>query len=249
MCENMQKMIDTCNLAFVDMAGTDISNKHFNIIDGIELIKKYEGKCNIVPCHLTSQAFDYCVGRIALPEDLIVLDTNDAMPYDWHLDSLAKKTKRANFEFEKQKFARICGNLVDLVLDSTKQSYSEYNAPTYFFDVVVRGTTTIVGKVTFSVLDPNQKGHFSNVFMTFERDYDLKSIEYECCMLIKQLAVFHKAKWLYLSCDPRDFATRVVFERLGTSLQEIKTGTYFDEEQTRQIKEQCVFLWEFEDGK
>ena len=247
MCDNMQYMIDNCDMAFVDMAGTDLSNKHYNIIDGIELMKKYKSKCNIVPCHLTSQAYDYCVGKIRPPKDMDIFNLDDKMPYDWRLEAKEKslKTKEDKaFTFAKKKFSRIKGNMVDLVLSSTRLKDGKLGAPTYIFDVVLPSSATIVGKVIYNVLPVDFKSHYYNVFMSFERDYDLKSVEYDCCNLIKQVAEYHKAKRLYLTCEPEDFATRKVFEKIGATLQEIKTSTYADEESLRHIVEDCVWLWE-----
>lgn len=248
MCDSMQYMVDHCDMAFVDMAGTDISNKHYNIIDGIELMKKYKGKCNIVPCHLTSQAYDYCVGRISPPRDMMVFDTQDKQPYVWSLkkknDSDEQEDKA--FVFAKEKFARIKGTVVDLVLSSTRLKGGQQKSPTYVFDVMLPDTALIIGKVIYNVLPAQKKSHYFNVYMSFEHDYKMKSVEYDCCMLIKKVAEYHGAKRLYLTCDPNDFDTRLVFEKLGTILQEIKTSTYFDENNKRQLEEDCIWLWEFE---
>jgi len=118
-CENMQTMIDNSDLAFVDMAGTDLSNKHFNIIDGIKLMQSYRGKCNIVPCHLTSQALDYCIGRINPPKDLMVLDTTNDEPYNFDLKNEKEvEVESKDFKFATEKFDKIEGDIVDLKLNS-----------------------------------------------------------------------------------------------------------------------------------
>lgn len=250
MCDNMQYMIDNCDMAFLDMAGTDISNKHYNIIDGIELIKKYKKKCNIVPCHLTSQAYDYCVGRINVPKELTVFDTREDMPYKWELSEEEAVESNETFDFASDKFARLKGTMVDLVLSSTSLHSGKFSSPTYVFDVVLPESTDIVGRVIYNVLPVDFKSHYFNVYMSFERDYELKSVEYDCCNLIKKVAEYHGAKRLYLTCDPNDFSTRLVFGKLGTVLQEIKTSTYFDENNDRQVEEDCIWLWEFDkDGK
>ena len=245
LCDNVKHMIDNSDLAFVDMAGTDISSKHFNIIDGIEMMKEYKKKCIIVPAHLTSQAFDYAVGKINLPYDLQVLDLDDEVPYDFTLRNDDYIASDEHFEFAGDELSLIRGNIVDLVLVATKMRGSEYKTPTYIYDVLQHDGNLVVGRVTYSVLPPHLKGHYSNVSMSFKQDFDFKSIEYECCNLIKQVALYHGAKRLYLTCDPKDKESRVVFSKLHTTLQEIKTKTYMDENNKRQIEEACIWLWEF----
>lgn len=246
MCDNLMKMIDCSNLAFIDMAGTDISYKHFNIIDGIELMKKYKDKCTIFPCHLTSQAYDYSVGRINIPKELTVINSDDEVPFDfWTLEKEELPDIAVDFEESRKLFGRIEGVFVDLVLSSTATAGSKYNTPTFYFDVCPKDSSLIIGKVSYSLIPNDLKGHEGNVHMSFDREYKFKSLEYECCQLIKRVAKYHGATRLYLTCDPRDFDTRTVFDTLGVRLQEITTSTYYDENGKRQIMENCIWQWEF----
>ncbi len=247
MCDNMKKLIDMSDLAFVDMAGTDVSHKHYNIIDGIELMKKYKNKCTIFPCHLTSQAYDYSVGRINIPKELTIVDSNDKVPFDfWTLHKDPAPVVQIDFDKSRKMFGRVEGQIVDLVLSSTAHKGSAYNTPTYYFDVCPRGSSLIIGRVCYSVIPNDIKGHAGNVYMTFDRDYNFKSLEYECCQLIKKVAQYHEATRLYLTCDPSDFGTRTVFETLGVKLQEITTSTYYDDKGERHVSENCIWQWEFE---
>ena len=246
-CENMQKMIDNSDLAFVDMAGTDLSNKHFNIIDGIKLMHSYRGKCNIVPCHLTSQALDYCIGRINPPKDLQVLDTNNDEPYNFDLKKEKEvEVESKDFKFATDKFGKIEGDIVDLKLSLTKKASTSYKFPTYCFDVCLHDTETVIGSVEYSVVPKNIDGHNDNVVLALLEDYDLKSVKYECCQLVKKVALFHRSTILYLTCTPKDFKTRRVYESLGAYLKEIKTYTYFDENKKRKTNEKCIWVWDLE---
>jgi len=245
-CDSLDYMINNSQLAFVDMAGTDVSSKHFNIIDGIELMYKYKGKCNIVPCHLTSQALDYCVGRINPPKELMVLDTEDEMPYNFEIsqEKISAQSEVKNFKFATKKFERISGDIVDLELSLTKRVTSSYKFPTYCFDIVLHNSATVIGSITYSVVPDNIDGHNDNVIMILNEGYNLKSVKYECCQLIKKVASYHKSHIIYLTCSPEDFDTRRVYESLGASLKEIKTKTYIDETGKRKTSEMCIWIWQ-----
>lgn len=245
MCKNLIKMLDKTNVAFVDMAGTDISEKHFNIIDGIELMKKYEGKCNIVPAHLTSQAIDYCVGKINPPCDLQVLDLSNDFPYNSAIKK-EKAEKEKAFKFEKNKFARICGKMVDLVLTHTK---TIDNKPSYCYDVVLPNTTNIIGRVVYTVFGNDKNIHKPNVFMTFEKDYNLMSVKYEICTLIRKVAEHHGETKLLLTCSPNDYSTRKVYVTLDAVLKEITTSAVQKGKNKRDLQEDCIWVWEFKNGK
>lgn len=244
-CPNMQTMIDNSDMAFVDMAGTDISNKHFNIIDGISLMKEYKGKCNIVPCHLTSQALDYCIGRINPPKDLMVLDTDNETPYDFEIKKQDENVlEDTNFRFATDKFGKIQGDIVDLQLILTTAASAKSKFPTYCFNILLHNKEDVVGTVNYSVVPENIDGHSGNVTFDLIEGYDLKSIKYECCQLVKKVAKHHASKILYFTCSPKDLKTRKVYESLGAYLKEIKTYTYMDENNKRKTTEKCIWVWE-----
>ncbi len=244
MCDNMRHMVDTSDIAFVDMAGTDISNKHFNIIDGISLMQKYEGKCCIVPCHLTSQALDYCEGRIAPPRDLMVINVDSDKPYDFHLKEAGdkKKQKSQKFAFETKKLKNLKGKMVDLALTKT---FIDEDIPIYSFDVRLPKTLENVGQVIYGVVAKTDDLHRGNVEINMTKDMDFRSIKYDCCQQIKKVAMFHKASSLQLTCDPEDFDTRRVYDSLGAYLKEIKTISHRDVEGKRSLVERCIWVWEF----
>lgn len=247
MCDSVKYIINNSDIAFVDMAGTDISNKHYNIVDGIELMKEYRGKCCIIPCHLTSQAVDYCQGRINIPKDLMVIDTREDLPYDYVLHEPAQRnySENQNFSFALKKLERIEGKLIDLVLSLTKKSSANYKMPTYCFDVTLKNTNEVIGSATYSVVPNNIEGHADNLTIDLEKDYQMKSILYEVCTMIQKIAKKHKAKCLYLTCAPDDYAIRVVYESLGAYLKEIKTFVNYDESGNRKNIEKCIWVWEF----
>ena len=83
--------------------------------------------------------------------------------------------------------------------------------------------------------------HSGNISFSFNEGYDLKSVKYECCQLIKNVAKHHNASNLFLTCSPRDLKSRKVYESLGAVLQEIKTYIFQDENNKRGILEECIW--------
>lgn len=242
-CPNLEYMINNTNIAFVDMAGTDISNKHYNIIDGIELMKEYKNKCNIVPAHLTSQALDYCAGRINPPTDLMVLDTREDFPYNFSLGKNEEVEGNKDFNFEEENFNTLYGSIVDLNLASTKNASRNNKYPIYSFNILLHNTSTTIGMVNYCVVPNYAKEHNGNISFVLNEGYDLKSVKYETCQLIKQVAQHHGATNLFLTCSPKDLKSRKVYESLGATLKEIKTYTFINEEKKRDILEDCIWDW------
>ena len=96
MTPNVQYMIDHSDLCVCCMSNTMKEKAHYNIIEGIELMKKYRGKCCLIPAHMTSQAIDYARTRIKMPYDLMIVDTDAELPYDYELPKeLQEKREKA----------------------------------------------------------------------------------------------------------------------------------------------------------
>ena len=117
--------------------------------------------------------------------------------------------------------------------------------PTYCFKILQAGTENVIGNLIYSVVPNNIDGHADNVSLSLQKDYDLKSIKYECCLLVGKVAKKHKAKCLYLTCAPNDLDTRRVYESLGAYLKEVKTIISFDNDNKRQNIEKSIWVWEF----
>jgi len=185
------------------------------------------------------------VGRINPPKDLMLINPDSEKPYDFYLKDNKQKVKNnEKFIFAEKKFEKINGKMVNLALSKT---FIDKNTkiPTYIFDVLLPKTNENVGKVTYGVVPKNDDFHFGNVEVNMTKDLDFRSIKYDCCQLIKQVANHHKASSLYLTCEPEDYDTRRVFDSLGAYLKEIKTITNFDSENKRTLVEKCIWVWEF----
>ena len=150
-------------------------------------------------------------------KDRHILDTNDEIPYNFELKKeveVLKKDDINSFKFATKKFERINGDIVALQLSLTKRVSSSYKFPTYCFDIVLHNSSNVIGNLTYSVVPDNIDGHNDNVSFNLLDDYNLKSVKYECCQLVKKVAEYHKSKILYLTCSPNDFATRKVYENI-----------------------------------
>ena len=97
--------------------------------------------------------------------------------------------------------------------------------------------------MNYVVVPSSVKNQGGNISFTLNEGYDLKSVKYECCQLIKGVANHHGATELYLTCSPKDLKTRKVYESLGATLKEIKTYTFINEDNERDILEDCIWVW------
>ena len=243
MTDNVIYMADHSDVFVLDMANSKKEKSHYNIIEGIELMKKYRGKCCIIPAHLTSQAIDYCRDKIFLPYDLMVIDTDDKMPYDYEI-----KNKNQffdideNFTFDVIKFNFMKGKLVTLRLCETKMPDMEKEiSPRYLFDVLDQDKK-LIGKLEYRVGNSIFTQYNGSVTFEFAPDVSTQAIVEAFSMLIP-VAIHHRQRVIYFATNTDDMTTRKMYEDMGATLKGIRYIT--TEEERALVKngdaEHCIY--------
>lgn len=225
MTPNAQFMVDHSDLCVFCMSNTMKEKAHYNIIEGVELMKKYRGKCCIIPAHMTSQAIDYARTRIRLPYDLMVVDTDAELPYDYELPKeLAPEEEHEevdyqNFEFNK-KFLHVNGRNISLQLTDTFIPKDDIdNLPVYLFSVVDNHSNNI-GWIKLRI------GHNKYVDYNGNVDFDFEpgalGFASEAFGLLIDIANYHGMTNLYFSARTDETVYRQIYEEVGCSLLGIK---------------------------
>lgn len=243
MTDNVIYMADNSDVFVLDMANSKKEKSHYNIVEGIELMKKYRGKCCIIPAHLTSQAIDYCRDKILIPYDLMVMDTDDELPYDYEI-----KNKQhffdidENFAFNVIGFNYLKNKDIILRLNETRMPDMEREiSPTYIFDVL-NDTKQQIGKLEYRVGNSIYTEYNGSVSFEFDETVTPKMME-QCFELLKQIARYHKQRVIYYAARTDDMGMRKLFEKIGASLKGIR---YITTDEEREIVnngdvEHCIY--------
>ena len=244
MCPALERIIDESDICFVDMAGTHVSKHHSNIIEGIELIKKYKDKKVIVPCHLTSQALDYCRGRIKIPQELMILDTKLDKPYDFEPKADISSHKQKAIAFQTDKLKEIKGRNLTLLLTGTENN----DLPKYHFDIILNETGQKIGDIDFTILENAQIYKTENVNLKFikELGLDVSVHSVEVLKLARTISLLHGYDRLYIATTPDDIEGRQICESFGATLKTIQTTTKDNVVPDKHsIEEKCIWEWKF----
>ena len=243
-CKGLEEILEESDICFVDMAGTHVSKHHYNIIEGIELIKKYKGKKVIVPCHLTSQAFDYCRGRIRVPKDLMVLDTTEDLPYDFEPKAELSSHRKKKVAFQVNKLKEIKGDNLTLILAKTEKT----PLPKYYFDIILNDTKQKIGDIDFSIFGEEDANKVENVNLKFikELGLDVSVHSVEVLKLARTISLAHGYDRLYIATTPDDIEGRQICESFGATLKTIQTTTPEGVAPDKHsIQEKCIWEWKF----
>lgn len=244
MCDSYQYMLDHCDTLVACMSNTKKERKLFNIVEGIPIMKKYKGKCCIIPAHMTSQGWDYARERIRVPVDLEVFDLEADLPYDFELKKVAQapETIIKNFKFSKA-FDELNGARVDLNLIKTNlRDKHKGGLPTYRYEIFDRTSNTAVGHLVITIGYNAYVLNGGSIFFRMAENYG--NLMLDSILAIKKVALFHKMDKIYLSISPDD-NMRKLCDELGANLSEIKT---FDETTREYINgstdaERCIYIW------
>ena len=243
MCESYKYMVDNCNTVVACMANNKREKKLYNIVDGIELMKQYKGKCCIIPAHMTSGGWDYARAHINVPHDLDVLDLEQPLPYDFELKMKTHAHSIKNFKFNSELKTLYSPSLKMQLLEMLDAKNSPSKLPMYKYNIINRATGEEIGRIEITIGYNQYVSH--NGSISFSIDDDSTNLTSDALNLIKIVGISHGLKDLYLSTSPENLTVRHFFERLDAYLSEIKTidsasKKYIDNNDT----ERCIYVWD-----
>ncbi len=244
MCDNVMKMIDMCDIIVLNMADVKRSKAHYNIIEGIELMKKYQGKKCIIPAHLTSQAWDYTKDKINAPYDLMVLDLDSNLPYDFERKgNVEEEYYTPDVEYKHKEFETLTDGVVTLKASRCAHSVS-YDLPTYYFNVF-NEKDEFVGKASVCIGYNKNVRHIGNITTHIKQEFLHQEYEYNIYKLLRNIPKAHDINCIYISSTPNDMRQRRICVRLGAVLKEMRFFSNRDREKYHtEDLERCIWKWD-----
>ena len=240
-CPNSLKMIEECDIIVHNMASVNPQLAHYNIVEGIELMKKYKGKKCIIPAHLTSQAWDYAKDKINLPYDLMVLDLDSPMPYDFERKgNVEEEYVTVDVKYNHEKFAVLEDSKVRLELSTVMHSKT-FDLPTYYFNVR-KQDGTFVGKANVCVGYNKNVRHIGNVSTKLKAEFLHEELEQNIYELLKEVPKYHGMKFLIISSTPTDMRQRRICVKLGAVPKEMRIFSDRDREKySTNDQDRCIW--------
>lgn len=217
MCPNEEYMLDHSDIMVMNMASTVRSSSHYNIVEGIELMKKYQNKCVIIPAHLTSQAYDYAKGKINLPYDLMILDLEQDKPYDFRLKFTKDVKEDVAFD---NKYSEVYSKKVALLLEKLEAA-DEKHVSVCNYNIIDKQTGNHIGTLKLGLGYDKFVQHMGNISWAFDNEtsFDNKA---EACKLAIDIAKNLGFKKATISSSTTDMEERKICESVGASIKELK---------------------------
>ena len=241
-CDNMMYMVNNSDIILLNMANTKKDRAHYNIIDGIELMKQYKGRCIIIPAHMTSESYDYAKTRINIPKDLMQLDLDKDVPYDFELKEKPILNVAQDIMLDEKRFAEFKLPHCILKLRETISSKG-ISLPAYCYDIYTT-RHKLIGTISVSIGYNVESSYVGNILYTLNEEYLDKPILYESFIQMSKIAQSHNMDTLYISTSPKDKYAKNLCIQLGAKLKEMR---YFSERNriwyNLNDQERCIWTW------
>lgn len=245
-CDNMMYMVNHSDIILLNMANTKKDKSHYNIIDGIELMKQYKGKCIIIPAHMTSESYDYAKTRINIPKDLMQIDLDKDIPYDFELKNkpiinVAQDIQLKEKEFNAFKLKDATLKLVETI------SPKGISLPAYCYNIYDK-KDKLIGDISVSIGYNIESSYIGNILYHIDENYLDKPILYEAFLQMAKIAKSHDMDKIYISTSPKDDYAKKLCIKLGAKLKEMR---YFSERNriwyNLDDQNRCIWSWEIGD--
>lgn len=116
--------------------------------------------------------------------------------------------------------------------------------PVYKFDVLLADTETIVGTVDLRIGDTDliilYAGHIG---YSIEPQYRGNRYAAKACILVKQAALAHGFKTLWITCNPDNRASRRTCEIVGAKFVEIVDLPAYTDMYQKGERQKCRYRW------
>ena len=116
-------------------------------------------------------------------------------------------------------FQYISGNVIDLKIIDYYQG-NEKELPFYWFEIISKSTGRPIGKVSIRIGN-NYHSYFNgNIGYEIDEEYKGHNYSYYACLMVLEIAKYHKMSRLHITCDFDNIASQKIIEKLDAVLLE-----------------------------
>jgi len=113
----------------------------------------------------------------------------------------------------------ISGNLLDLQLIETFEG-NEDELPFYYYNIILKTTNQPIGKISIRIGNNFHSYYNGNIGYEIDEKFRGNNYSYKACLMVLEVAKYHKMKKLNLSCNHDNISSYKTIEKLGAKLLE-----------------------------
>ena len=137
------------------------------------------------------------------------------------------------------------GEIAIRVREKCPEDFLRGYAPVYKFDVLLADTGIFVGTVDLRIAETDHLNLYAgHIGYGIEPKYRGKRYAAKACNLVKQAALAHGFKTLWITCNPDNGASRRTCEILGAQFVEIVDLPEYTDMYQKGERQKCRYRWD-----
>lgn len=150
------------------------------------------------------------------------------------------------FGFKFKDYDKLTDGEIDLILNEKRRSVRNMGlVPSYEFNISLTENTDVIGRISLRVGNTNRiKKYAGHIGYGINEKYRGNHYAAKACNLVKQVAIDHGLKTLWITVNPDNYPSRRTCEILGCEMVEIVDIPEYLDIYRQGERQKCRYRWD-----
>ncbi len=150
------------------------------------------------------------------------------------------------FGFKFKNYDKLTDGEIDLILNEKRRSVRSMGlVPSYEFNISLTENTDVIGRISLRVGNTNRiKKYAGHIGYGINEKYRGNHYAAKACNLVKQVAIDHNLKTLWITVNPDNYPSRRTCEILGCEMVEIVNIPEYLDMYRQGERQKCRYRWD-----
>ena len=150
------------------------------------------------------------------------------------------------FGFKFKNYDKLTDGEIDLILNEKRRAVRNMGlVPSYEFNISLTKNTDVIGRISLRVGNTNRiKKYAGHIGYGINEKYRGNHYAAKACNLVKQVAIDHNLKTLWITVNPDNYPSRRTCEILGCEMVEIVNIPEYLDMYRQGERQKCRYRWD-----
>lgn len=150
------------------------------------------------------------------------------------------------FGFKFKNYDKLTDGEIDLILNEKRRAVRNMGlVPSYEFNISLTENTDVIGRISLRVGNTNRINKYAgHIGYGINEKYRGNHYAAKACNLVKQVAIDHNLKTLWITVNPDNYPSRRTCEILGCEMVEIVNIPEYLDMYRQGERQKCRYRWD-----
>ncbi|MFC1900681.1 GNAT family N-acetyltransferase [Chloroflexota bacterium] len=151
-------------------------------------------------------------------------------------------------EFRFNDYEKLTDGEIEVVIREKRPADEKRGyVPAYQFDIMLPGKSKPIGRIDLRIGNTNHLEMYGgHIGYGIQEEYQGHHYAVKACNLVKQVALDHDMKTLWITCNPDNYSSRRTCEMIGSKFVEIVDLPQDVDMYGRGERQKCRYRWDLE---